>query len=522
MSRSNLAATTFFLVASANCGAAHAVNVGGPVEPPVPVGADSLRINGNAAVARGPLGDYLVMWQQSGDDGGSSNGIFARRFSAAGQPLDAGPFLANQTTAFAQEKPSVDSTADGGFIAVWESDSQVGSFRTIVARQFNFTGSSSPEFALSAAAGNDQLHPTIGVDNTNRFVVAWQKSNTSIVIRRFDGGGSTPLTDEIRVDDAAVFQGEAHPSIGMNAEGTFAVAWTAGTPAQGIAVRRFDIAGTPQTPPILVSSTVSGSSSDPAPRPVVGVDAAGNFMVVWTSGSTILARRYAADGSALSAEFAVSTTADRPLQRPQIAMNEDGGATVSWSGDAGADPATVPHVVRARRIGAAGAPVGAEIQVASTRGIAPNPDIAADIDGDFVVAWSRPVGDRTDIVAQRFAGPENVDLEMGLQLGSSAGTTCDPVQFTLSVTNRHAAAAPGVGNSSGALVTLTATGNAEIQGSEASLVPCELGGNPLLCRTQTLRPGEVGANTFVVLAPSTPGTLTVTASLAGEIGRAHV
>src|SRR6187401_1077363 len=50
----------------------------------------------NQSVAAGANGDFVVVWQSDGQDG-SSDGVFARRFSSTGAPLG-GEFQVNTHT----------------------------------------------------------------------------------------------------------------------------------------------------------------------------------------------------------------------------------------------------------------------------------------------------------------------------------------------------------------------------------------------------------------------------------------
>src|SRR6185436_20638484 len=82
-----------------------------------PVGAE-FRINsyttglqGYPSVGMDPSGNFVVVWQSSGQDG-SNTGLFGQRFSAAGSPVG-GEFQVNTTTLGFQTRPSVALDANG-------------------------------------------------------------------------------------------------------------------------------------------------------------------------------------------------------------------------------------------------------------------------------------------------------------------------------------------------------------------------------------------------------------------------
>ncbi|MFN9975695.1 MAG: flagellar hook associated protein, partial [Phycisphaerae bacterium] len=77
-------------------------------------------------------GDFVVAWQSSLQDG-SGEGIYARRYNAAGVS-QSGEIPVNTTTLNNQETASVAMDADGDFVVTWQSPDQNGSGVGIFAR----------------------------------------------------------------------------------------------------------------------------------------------------------------------------------------------------------------------------------------------------------------------------------------------------------------------------------------------------------------------------------------------------
>ena len=69
-------------------------------------------------VDTGADGSFVVAWQAAGWDHGTSNGIYAQRYNAAGTPIGA-EFLVNIEWQFEQAHPSVAVRSDGKFVIVW-------------------------------------------------------------------------------------------------------------------------------------------------------------------------------------------------------------------------------------------------------------------------------------------------------------------------------------------------------------------------------------------------------------------
>lgn len=129
----------------------------------------------------------------------------------------------------------------------------------------------------------------------------------------------------------------------------------------------------------------------------IAADPTGNYVVTWQSenqdgnGWEIYARRYAADGTALSSEFRVNQTLASDQTQPRIAMDSVGNFVVTWTGKGQDSDAATETNVYARVFDNTGAEIsGGEFLVNNVE--ADNqvdPSVAMDDStGDFVVAWS--------------------------------------------------------------------------------------------------------------------------------------
>jgi len=151
--------------------------------------------------------------------------------------------------------------------------------------------------------------------------------------------------------------------------------------------------------------------------PAVCTDAAGNFVVVWSSYGPangplpgqdgdlagIFARRYASDGTARSAEFQVNTHTYDVQAFPAIACAQAGAFVVVWS-SYGQDGDN--YGVFGQRYDSAGVPAGTEFQVNTFTSTSQDyAAIASDGAGNFVVAWASYIqdGDGFGVFGRRYA-----------------------------------------------------------------------------------------------------------------------
>src|SRR5262249_44582288 len=135
----------------------------------------------------------------------------------------------------------------------------------------------------------------------------------------------------------------------------------------------------------------------------VAADAAGNFVVVWTSrgsagsdtdGYSVQGQRYDATGLPAGGEFQGNTYTTNAQTASAGAVDGAGNFVVTWTsiGSAGSDTdTTFPTAgsVQAQRYDASGAPLGSQFQVNTyTTGRQFGSTVAADAAGNFVILWT--------------------------------------------------------------------------------------------------------------------------------------
>jgi hypothetical protein len=322
---------------------------------------------------------------------------------ASAQPLG-GEFRVNSTTTGSQYAPRVAVAPGGRFMAVWR-DRAGGdpSKAEIHGRLFDPTGAPiGADFQVATYTTGSfgtypPTRPDIASDGAGNFVVVWDRSrsefpNTAQVFaRRFDMFAN-PLGGEFMVSsDTSTFQYEATTS--ADGVGNFVVAWTgADFSGEGIFASRFAYSGDPQGGIFRVNTATTGDQRSPS---VAMERGSGEFMVVWRDPADgnlggIIGQHYVGNGAPDGGAFLVNTTTTGDDSLPRVSAAEGGFAVVWYR------MVTSPgnDFVFARRWGdLENGFLGPEVQVASGLGFgAPGklgPMVAADRDGDFVVAWSR-------------------------------------------------------------------------------------------------------------------------------------
>lgn len=295
-------------------------------------------------VAADGAGRFVAVWSSyasPGNDTGLS--IQARRFAADGSAAG-GQFQVNTFTTDEQTEPDVAAAAtDGRFVVVWTSEGSVGNDTegtSIQGRLFNAAGTPLATFQVNNVTTNDQTQPAVAMAPGGSFVVAWKSytdgDQAGIQARRFSSGGA-PVGSQFLVNSYTTgVQGD--PDVAIDPQGRFVIVWTSNEATgdadlESIQARRFAADGSPAGAQFQVNQTTTGAQR----RPSVATDARGNFVVAWESetgdgdATATRARRYLANGTALSAEFQVNTYTTSYQEAAVVAADASGNFTVVWN-----------------------------------------------------------------------------------------------------------------------------------------------------------------------------------------------
>jgi hypothetical protein len=243
-----------------------------------------------------------------------------------------------------------------------------------------------------------------------------------------DGNPDSPLNDPLPsgdyqllvadlMTDAYPFYRVSDPVTGFQLDGDRDA--IAGTVAGLGYVRTFIVGegsgigpGTPGDPGVgdvnpIVNTTLIGNQGQPA----VGMNANGDYVVVWvspgqgadatTTATNIIAQRYNRRGEAQGTEFIVNNYETGDQNQPAVAMDSAGNFIVVWAG-AGADDT---DGVWARIFDRFGNPLGDQFRVNQYRANAQySPKVAVDAVGNFVVTWSSygQDGDKDGVYARLY------------------------------------------------------------------------------------------------------------------------
>jgi hypothetical protein len=239
------------------------------------------------AVAADAAGGFIVVWRGSGP--GDAEGVFARRYSASGVP-QGGEFRVNGWTLGRQDVPSVAAAASGEFVVVWGSANQPpdGPNLGVFARRFSAAGDpQGPEFLVHSVTTLDEWRPAVAADMRGNFVVVWDRlypvtggQSRGVFGRAFDRFGF-PFGPEFQAN-AFTTGYQWIPSVAVMSCGNFVVTWTSseqdGANA-GVFGRYFDDWGAEPGPEFPVNSYTTSVQTSPA----VAAQPGGRLLPAWES-----------------------------------------------------------------------------------------------------------------------------------------------------------------------------------------------------------------------------------------------
>lgn len=303
---------------------------------------------GNGALAYSRQGHGLAGWDSQGELGLLLGPPYGRLVESAGA-LTTPTFSLTTATSpwrYAIYKLAAAARADGSFSTAMLSGVYGGTedpkYR-VGAGSYTVDGIAAADpFVVHAEirSGVYGLHPKVGVAGLpgTRLVVVWSDLGSDgwgngIVARIFEADG-TPVTGEIVVN-TYVAGDQLFPDVAADAAGSFVVVWdSAGQDGwgEGVYGQRFDATGAKVGPEFQISSNAPSAQLDAD----VAMDAAGNFVVAWTSTDEpdgwsweLFGRSYGADGSARGEPVWISEGSPGSYERAQVALSDAGVLVVS-------------------------------------------------------------------------------------------------------------------------------------------------------------------------------------------------
>ncbi|MCK7610946.1 Ig-like domain-containing protein [Roseibium sediminicola] len=344
-------------------------------------------------------GGHVVTWASSGQDG-SGTGIYAQRYAADGSAAGS-EFRVNTTTTSTQQYASTTDLGDGGFVVVWSSGEQDGSSYGVFGQRFDADGNpAGSEFQINTYTNSTQYLPNVATLADGGFVVNWNSSGQDgssygIFAQRYDVYGD-PVGTEFKVNTVTsgyqFNDGHINKNIAGLADGGFVISWQDNNSRDGsgyaVFAQQYDADGNTVGAEFQVNTYTTNNQL----YANVAALTDGGYVITWSSngqdGSAygVFGQRYDASGNAVGSEFQVNTTTGSTQYFGGVTGLASGGFVVIWDSRV-ADGSG--YGVVAQEFDAAGNKVGGEVLINTTTANDQRySSIDARPDGGYVVTWS--------------------------------------------------------------------------------------------------------------------------------------
>ncbi len=195
-------------------------------------------------VAMSDSGEFVVVWASEEGPTHNHKDILGQRYAADGTRIG-GEFQINTYDYKVQENPAIAMRSSGQFVIAWHSSELDGNGFGIAARRYAEDGLPvGDEFRVNTYAADTQARPDIDIDSSGAFVVSWESRDQDgdqwgVFAQRYSPLGN-PLGPEFRVHSSYVGE-QAQPTIAMDDSGHFTVAWKSRIPgvSEKVFARRF-------------------------------------------------------------------------------------------------------------------------------------------------------------------------------------------------------------------------------------------------------------------------------------------
>ena len=371
-------------------------------------------------IAMDSSGTFVITWTDSRN---GSHDIYAQIYNSSGNPIGSNFKVNDDSGFFSQGEPSIATDPCGNFVILWQ-DYRLGTY-DIYAQRYNSYGNSlGYNFKVSHDVATTHQHePAIAVNGSKKFIVTWEdrrNGNADIYARRYDPSGN-PLSSDFKVNDDAKSTDHFLPDIGMDASGNFVIIWTdTRNGNHDIYAQRYDSSGSPLDSNFKVNVN---SNSTFQWVTAIAMDSSGAFVIAWEDDHNgdpdIYFQRYSSSGTPLDSNFKANDDAgSREQLFPDIAIHGSGDFVITWHDYRSGNPD-----IYGQSYNSSGQALGSNFKVNDDAGFASQyyPAVVMDDLGNFTITWQDYRNGKYAIYAQRY-DPYGNPLGSNFKVSDDYGT----------------------------------------------------------------------------------------------------
>jgi len=284
-------------------------------------------------------GGFVATWTGPGS---TNMDVLGRRFDVSGT-AQTSDIILNQYRDNIQRFSRIAVMPSGDFAVIWEGVVVAGGDTDVAAAKFSAAGVQYPgtEQRINTTLSNDQRLADVAYSVLGRLIYTWTNQTMTVgdeVFYRIYNANMIAQTGETL---GHVFQAydQSHSSVSADNNGNFVISWMGLNPEgpplgdeNCIMRRQFNYLGTPINNELSVHGATTSAES--LARVAMATD--GRYVIAWssqsgdTSGESVMARAFNADGTPHGNEFVVNSHTMNSQTQPDVSMLSDDKFVIAW------------------------------------------------------------------------------------------------------------------------------------------------------------------------------------------------
>ncbi len=269
----------------------------------------------------------------------------------------------------------------------------------------NSIGVCNSELKINTYTNGIQINPKVAVDSSNSFIVVWQGEgngdDNGIFAQRFNSSG-VAQGSELKINTYTTGI-QSNPEIVVDSTNNFVVVWQGEGDGDdnGIFAQRISSSGFKEGSEFRVNTYTTGIQSNPS----IASGSQNSLFITWNGEGSednqgVYLKYLNSDATQQYPEFKVNTYTTGIQSNPSIAANTNGNIVIAWQGEGSGDI----NGLYTKRFNGFGSSVGDDIQVNTyTTGNQFNPSVGIDGTGKFSIVWEgSSSNDNDSIYSKRF------------------------------------------------------------------------------------------------------------------------
>ncbi|MBK6912341.1 MAG: hypothetical protein IPH11_01145 [Ignavibacteriales bacterium] len=352
-------------------------------------------------------GNFVIVWE---DYRNGNFDIYFQRYNSSGTEQGVNRKANDDDGTAGQDSPSISMDGSGNFVIVWIDFRNYYDYDSdFYYQRYNSNGEAqgiNTKAIIDDAGSARQYDPTIAMEGSGNFVIAWQdyrNGNSDIYYQRYNSSGTAQGVNT-KANDDVVSAYQFSPSISMDGSDNFVIAWQDYRNGNSdIYYQRYNSSGTAQGVNTKANDDVVSAYQW---SPSISMDSSGNFVIVWEDyrngdyDSDIYYQRYNSSGTAQGVNTKANDDAGSAYQySPSISMDGSGNFVIVWI-----DDRNVNSDIYYQRYNSSGTAQGVNTKANDDDGSADQlyPSISMDGSGNFVIVWTDERDGISDIYFQRY------------------------------------------------------------------------------------------------------------------------